>query len=329
MSLDKTIYIWDGGVFSPPTRAVGKLAYNIAKYISSLYNNKLNVEYHFVPSNKYYNKPWVRCVEEDDRIHMLKNLVTFINKEYSVPKNIKFVVNDYEIILGKKRKEPITATDSITYFKNKKNLYISNTIETIIQRVKGHWYNSLNLFFDVKNICYDIYSADLIGVNQSENYVYKSINLSELLRQADGKYPKEVKAYLKKNNITNKDVDLFIRSNKDDAKFNGIKDLIMKNITFLPKHLVPHAYKAIAGNRVREELDVFYSSLNNIQKLTTPGIEEYITSKHLYEHCKSTYKGKLVSKSKKSKTSHKSKSRGTTRKHYKDKKKNTTITRKH
>ena len=93
MSLDKTIYIWDGGVFSPPTRAVGKLAYNIATYISSLHNNKLKVEYHFVPSNKYYNKPWVRCVEEDDRIYMLKNLVTFINKEYSVPKNIKFVVS--------------------------------------------------------------------------------------------------------------------------------------------------------------------------------------------------------------------------------------------
>jgi len=323
MSSNKTIYIWDGGAFSPPTRAVGKLAYNIATYISSLYNNKLNIEYHFVPSNKYYNKPWVRCVEEEDRLHMLKNLVTFINKEYSIPKNIKFIVNDYEIILGKQRKEPITTKDSITYFKHKKNLYLSNTIETIIQRVKGNWYNSLNLFFDVKNICYDIFSADLIGVNQSENYVYKSINLSELLRQADGKYPTEVKAYLKKHKITQGDIDLFIHSNKDNVKFNGIKDLIMKNITFLPKHLVPHAYKSGAGTRIREELDVFYSSLNNIQKMTTPGIEEYITSKHLYEHCKSKYQDKLVSKSKKSKTSHKSKSKETTRKHYKHKRKNT------
>ena len=37
----KTIYIWDGGVFSPPTRAVGQLAFNIATYISSKFDNKL------------------------------------------------------------------------------------------------------------------------------------------------------------------------------------------------------------------------------------------------------------------------------------------------
>ena len=36
----KTIYIWDGGVFSPPTRAVGQLAFNIATYISSKFDNK-------------------------------------------------------------------------------------------------------------------------------------------------------------------------------------------------------------------------------------------------------------------------------------------------
>ena len=73
----------------------------------------------------------------------------------------------------------------------------------------------------------------------------------------------------------------------------------MDRITFLPKHLVPDSYKAHAGNRVREELDVYYASLNNIQKLTTPGIEEYITSNKLYEHCKSRYKSKLVSNTKK------------------------------
>jgi hypothetical protein len=303
MSLDKTIYIWDGGVFSPPTRAVGKLAYNIANYISGIHNNRLNIEYHFFPSNKYYNKPWVRCVDEKDRIHMLKNLVVFINKEYSVPSNIKFIVNDYEIKLGKKRKEPITTNESIQYFKNKKNLYISNTIETVINRLKGHWYNSLNLFFDVKNICYDIYSTQLIGVNQSEKYVNDSINLPELLRQANGIYPTEVNTYFKKHNITKQDIDVYVRSNKENSRFNGLKKIIMSNITFIPKHLIPHAYKAMAGNRVREELDVYYSSLNNIRKLTTPGIETYITSSDLYKHCKSKYVDKLVSNKSKTKKS--------------------------
>ena len=322
MSLDKTIYIWDGGVFSPPTRAVGKLAYNIANYISGIHNNRLNVEYHFFPSNKYYNKPWVRCVEENDRIHMLKNLVAFINKEYSVPSNIKFIVNDYEIKLGKKRKEPITTNESIQYFKNKKNLYISNTIETIIQRLKGQWYNSLNLFFDVKNICYDIYSTELIGVNQSEKYVHDSINLPELLQQANGNYPEEVSAYFKTHNITKQNIDTYVRSNKENSRFNGLKKIIMKNIIFLPKHLIPHAYKAMAGNRVREELDVYYSSLNNIQKLTTPGIESYITSGNLYKHCKSRYMDKLVTNKSKSRKSKTKKSRSKNNKSRKNKSKN-------
>ena len=39
----KTIYIWDGGVFSPPTRAVGQLAFNIATYISSKFDNKFQI----------------------------------------------------------------------------------------------------------------------------------------------------------------------------------------------------------------------------------------------------------------------------------------------
>ena len=93
MPSKKVIYIWDGGVFSPPTRAVGKLAYNTATYISSKFNT--STEYHFVPTNKYYNKPWVRCIDEEDRLHMLDNLVTFINNTNDVPSNVKFVVNDY------------------------------------------------------------------------------------------------------------------------------------------------------------------------------------------------------------------------------------------
>ena len=84
-----------------------------------------------------------------------------------------------------------------------------------------------------------------------------------------------------------------------------MKKLLINRIMFIPKHLVPDAYKASAGNRVREELDVYYSSLNNIQKFTTPGIEKYITDKKLYEHCKSRYVDKLIS-SKTKKTKHRS-----------------------
>ena len=300
MSSNKTIYIWDGGVFSPPTRAVGKLAYNMATYISSKF--KTHTEYHFVPTNKYYNKPWVRCIDEEDRIHMLNNLVTFINNNNDVPSNVKFIVNDYEIKKGKKDKVPSYTLDTITNYFTKKqleNLYLSNSIENLIQRVKGLWKSSLTLLFTCKTICYDIYSEELIGVNQSDKYVYKSINLRDLLNQENFDFPDKIKKYFKSKNITKDKIKAFINDNKYEKDFEGLKQLIMDRIIFLPKQLVPESYKAHAGNRVREELDVYYSSLNNIQKLTTPGIEKYITSKKLYEHCKSRYKSKLISKTKK------------------------------
>jgi len=307
----KTIYIWDGGVFSPPTRVVGTLAFNIATYMSSKFNNKVNVEYHFVPTNKYYNKPWVRCVDEEDRVFMLKKLVEYIKNDYSVPSNIKFIVNEHEIEYGKREKDPGTTIKSLDYFtkKQKENVYLSSSIESIIQRVKGQWYKSLELFFMVNTICSDIYSPEQIGVIQGENYVYKSINLGELLKQANYEYPIEVQQYFKTNNITTKEIDDFVVLNKNVTKFEGLKKLIMTRIVFLPK-LVTGAYKAAAGNRVREELDVYYSSLKNIQNFTTPGIEKYITDKGLYEHCKSKYVDKLISKKSKSiKNKSKSKSK--------------------
>jgi len=304
MSKHQTIYIWDGGVFSPPTRATGKLAYNISSYIATKYPNH-KIEFHFVPTNKYYNKPWVRCVEESDRIKMLDNLVTYINKEYKVSPNIKFVVNDNEIKLGKKVKSHIETLHSLKdYFKKKSfnNIFLSNSIDVVIKRVKGHWTNSLKLLFDCKTICYDIFSDKLIGINQSDNYVYKSIDLKSLLEQANFKFPKEVSNYFNEKKISKKQIEGYIKHDYNASKFEGLKKLIMKQILFLPKHLVPESYKAYAGNRVREELDVYYSSINNIQKLTTPGIENYITDNRLYEHCKSTYKDKLISKSKSKKS---------------------------
>ena len=298
MTNKKTVYIWDGGVFSPPTRAVGKLAFNISSYISSKFDNKIHVEYHFVPTSKYYNKPWVRCVEEEDRVHMLDNLVKYINTNYSVPSNIKFVVNEKDITYGKKEKDPGTTMKSLEYFtsKQKQNVYLASSIENMIQIVKGGRQDSLKLLFMVKSICYDIYSAELIGHNQGDNYVYKSIQLRDLLKDANGDYPSEVSQYIKSNKITKQAIEDYISSNKGESKFEGVKKLIMDRITFIPKHLVPEAYRAAAGNRVREELDVYYSSLKNIQKFTTPGIEKYITDKGLYEHCKSKYVDKLISK---------------------------------
>jgi hypothetical protein len=298
----KTLYIWDGGVFSPPTRAVGKLAFNTATYLSSKFDDKYNIEYHFVPTNKYYNKPWVRCVEEEDRLHMLRNLVKFIMSNYNVPSNIKFIVNETEINHGKKYKESRTTLESLTFFSKNEmnNVYVSGSIENIIQRLKGYWQDTLKLLFSVNSIVFDIFSQELVGVNQTEEYVYKSINLGELLK-SNKEYPEKIKQYLKSHKLSNTDIQNYITSNKKEEQFIGLKELIMDRILFLPKHLVPSTYKATAGNRVREELDMYYSSLKNIQNFTTPGIEKYITDKKLYEHCKSRYVDKLVSKKTKTK----------------------------
>ena len=38
--MSSTIYIIDGGVFSPPTKATGQLAFNISSFISSKHPKK-------------------------------------------------------------------------------------------------------------------------------------------------------------------------------------------------------------------------------------------------------------------------------------------------
>jgi hypothetical protein len=306
------IYIIDGGVFSPPTKATGQLAFNISSFVSSKHP-KQKIQYHFLPTNKYYNKPWVRCVSEEDRIIMLDNLVKYIHSNYKVPSNISFVVDDWEIKWGQKNKAPSTSLNTLTNHFSKtqlKSLYLCHSIENIIQRVKGEWQNSLQLLFMIKFIVYDIYSSEIIGSN-SQNYVFKQIDLKELLKQANGNYPYPLKTFFKKNKISNLDVNNFIQSDKNPNKFEDIKKLIMQNILFLPKHLIPESYKSMAGNRVREELDVYYSSLQNLQKFITPETQKQILDNNLYHHCKSTYQSKLVSKtrSKKRKSKHKSKKR--------------------
>ena len=306
-----TIYIIDGGVFSPPTKATGQLAFNISSFILSK-NPKSKIQYHFLPTNKYYNKPWVRCVSEEDRLIMLDNLVKYINKNFKVPSTISFKVDDWEIEWGKKNKAPSTSLNTLSnHFSSTqlKSLYLCHSIENIIMRVKGEWQNSLQLFFMVKFIVYDIYSSHIIGSNNSSTYVYKSFNVQELLKQANGNFPQPLVKYLKKHNISKQNITDFINYNKNSTKFDGIKDLIMQNIVFLPKHLVPESYKSMAGNRVREELDVYYSSLGNLQKFITPETQNFILDKNLYHHCKSTYQSKLISKTRSKKRKSKAKSK--------------------
>jgi len=306
-----TIYIIDGGVFSPPTKATGQLAFNISSFISSK-NPKSKIQYHFLPTNKYYNKPWVRCVSEEDRLIMLDNLVKYINKNFKVPSTISFKVDDWEIEWGKKNKAPSTSLNTLTnHFSSTqlKSLYLCHSIENIIMRVKGEWQNSLQLFFMIKFIVYDIYSSHIIGSNNTSSYVYKSFNVQELLKQANGNFPQPLVKYFKKHNISKQNITDFINYNKNSTKFDGIKDLIMQNIVFLPKHLVPESYKSMAGNRVREELDVYYSSLGNLQKFITPETQSFILDKNLYHHCKSTYQSKLISKTRSKKRKSKAKSK--------------------
>ena len=272
------IYIVDGGVFSPPTRAMGKLAYNMSSYLSKLLK-KPKIEYHFFPTNKYYNKPWVRCVDEEDRIHMLNNLIKYIKDEFQPTKNIQFIVNDYEIKKGKQIKDHIQTIDSVNFFKNKKQVYLANGIQNMISILQGNYDESLYLLYNFHFIVYDIYSTELMGSETTYNYLIKNINIENLI-ETSYKCKKEI--FKKK-------------------KIETMKREIMKKIVILPKKLVPESYKSQAGNRVREELDVYYESLKNIQQLTTPTIGKFIINKKLYHHCKSTYENKLISKTSKNK----------------------------
>jgi|UniRef100_A0A6C0CKX2 hypothetical protein len=312
--MSSTIYIIDGGVFSPPTKATGQLAFNISSFISSKHPKK-KIQYHFLPSNKYYNKPWVRCVSEEDRIIMLDNLVKYITSNYKIPSKISFIVDDSDIKWGKINKAPSTTINTLKNNFSKKqfsSIYLANSIDNIIQRIKGNWDNSLELFFMVKFIVYDIFSSQIIGDN-TKNYLLKSFDLPQLLKQGNGNFPEKINKFFKQNNISKQDIIDFIDYNKNPEKFEEIKNIIMENIIILPKHLVPDSYKSMAGNRVREELDVFYSSLENLKKFITPKTEKYILDNKLYHHCKSTYQSKLISKTKKSK-SKKSKSKSKSKK---------------
>lgn len=97
---------------------------------------------------------------------------------------------------GKKRKEPLTTLETLNSFKSKK-IYIALNTENMLVRVKGNRTDSLNIIFKAKCICYDIYSPELIGVDNIENYIYKSIDLQSLLETANNKFPSQVKSYFK------------------------------------------------------------------------------------------------------------------------------------
>ena len=76
-----------------------------------------------------------------------------------------------------------------------------------------------------------------------------------------------------------------------EKRFTGWVDVDLTRNGELEATKAGHLIKASNIN-----IDVYYSSLKNIQKFTTPGIEKYITDKNLYEHCKSRYVDKLISK---------------------------------
>ena len=72
-------------------------------------------------------------------------------------------------------------------------------------------------------MCYDIYSEELIGVNQSDNYVYKSINLRDLLNQANYKFPEKIDKYFKAKKITKDKIRSYITDNKYENDTRKVK----------------------------------------------------------------------------------------------------------
>ena len=69
----KTINIWMGGLYSPPTLRDIKIAFNTSIYISTIYKHD-KIKLYMVPTNKYYLNPLTKCVSEKNRVEMLKLL---------------------------------------------------------------------------------------------------------------------------------------------------------------------------------------------------------------------------------------------------------------
>lgn len=295
MSKNKNIIIWNGSVFSPPTIANGQLALNICLYLKGVLGENKKYNYYFVPTNKYYNKPWVRCVSEEDRVYMLNKLIENMEKTYTIPKNVSFHVSEYEIEKGKKLKNPLTTIESIEQFKQKHDIYIVSAMDHLVQRVKGYWSNSLELFFMCNIIVFDDFSGQIIDSDQSEKYIYNSINMKSLLKQ---KRPKELLDFMKKNNITERMIVEYIEKGSHSEKIELIKKLILSKFVFLPKKMVPVNYKSAIGPRIRQELKIYYSTADNIEALTNPETLKYIKDNQLYKECGDKYIGKLVSSKK-------------------------------
>jgi hypothetical protein len=298
----KYINIWMGGLFSPPTLRDIKIAYNTASYISNIYP-KRKIKLFMVPTNKYYVSPLTNCVEEKDRITMLRLLLKYVKKNLNIPKNIQIIISEKDIKYGKKFHQPSNINDSIKSFNSTNPFYIILNLENVINLVKGNWDDdthfgfsekkgfSIDLLLNTKIIVIPTFS-DLVELdeNQKHNYINKNIDLSKLLKS-------DIPNILKNKSIKQQ------------------KHLLMSNFIILPEKFVPENLKTISSKKVIEELDNYYSSLNKINELSSKKVTEYITKKKLYKNCYNYNRTKKIKNL--SKQKRKSKNIRSTKKKYK------------
>lgn len=298
----KTINIWMGGLFSPPTLRDIKVAYNSANYISNSYPDR-KIKLYMIPTSKYYVSPLTACVEEKDRINMLQLLLKYVKKNLKLPKNIQIIISDKDIKYGKKNNYPSNIIDSIKPFNTTKPFFVILNLENIINLVKGNWDNdthfgfsenkgfSIDLILSTKILIIPTFSdVGELNEKQQNKYIFRNIDLSKLLK------------YNTPNLLKNKGV-------------KQQKEIIMNHFIILPSKFVPEKLKTISSKKVIEELDNYYNSLDKITELSSKKVTEYITKKKLYKNCYNYNRTKKLKKTSKSKNKNNSKTIKRKKKH--------------
>lgn len=298
----KTINIWMGGLFSPPTLRDIKVAYNSANYISNSYPDR-KIKLYMIPTSKYYVSPLTACVEEKDRINMLQLLLKYVKKNLKLPKNIQIIISDKDIKYGKKNNYPSNIIDSIKPFNTTTPFFVILNLENIINLVKGNWDNdthfgfsenkgfSIDLILSTKILIIPTFSdVGELNEKQQNKYIFRNIDLSKLLK------------YNTPNLLKNKGV-------------KQQKDIIMNHFIILPSKFVPEKLKTISSKKVIEELDNYYNSLDKITELSSKKVTEYITKKKLYKNCYNYNRTKKLKKTSKSKNKNNNKTIKRKKKH--------------
>jgi hypothetical protein len=261
-----------GGLFSPPTLRDIKIAYNSSSYISNIFPNH-HVKLYMVPTNDYYISPLTVCVNEKDRINMLKILLKYVKKNLKIPKKIQIITSDKDIKYGKKYKKPTTILDSISHFNKTDPFFIILHLENIVNLVKGNWDDDTHFGFSEENglsikliinnnilVVPTFTNTYDINEKQKYNHIKKNINLSKLLQH----YVPDI---LKNKSIKQQ------------------KQIIMDKFKILPSKYVPENLKTISSKKVIEELDNYYTSLDKIYELSSSHVIDYIIKKKLYKNC--------------------------------------------